>query len=129
MATSKQIYQHLVDVLPSIVVPGHIYYVTNTINTSLKHYVVDNNGLLRYVGDLSTQSIQKENESLIGIQNEINTEFTTLSSFVLKSTKIYLNGQRLLEGLNNDYTEVFPNTIIFYSAPHPTDQIIVDYKH
>lgn len=129
MATSKQIYQHLVDVMPGVVIPGHIYYVTNKINTSLKHYVVDNNGVLRFVGDLSTQHFQKENDSLIGIQNQINTQFTTQTSFVLKSTKIYLNGQRLLEGGNNDYTEVLPNIITFNFAPHRTDQIIIDYKY
>lgn len=50
MATSKKIFQHAVDVLPSIGIVGHIYYVENGNGTDLDEYLADSNGLLRFIG-------------------------------------------------------------------------------
>lgn len=79
-------------------------------------------------GGSGGSSTARENEIPSGIQNETNLEFTTLFSFNLTTTKLYLNGQRLKLGAGNDYTEVAPNKIVFIQSPHLSDKILVDYN-
>lgn len=62
MATTKQIFQHLVPTLPSVGLSGHIYYVENGNGTDLDEYVADSSGLLRFIGsrpNLSSSSSVK----------------------------------------------------------------------
>jgi len=50
MATTKQVYQHAVDVLPLIGLVGHFYYIENGNGTDLDEYLADSSGILRFIG-------------------------------------------------------------------------------
>lgn len=113
--------------LPIKGVHDAIYFVKTGPNT-VAQYVTDTNGEYNLVDGSGSSSSIKENESLIGIKDKVNFEFTTPTSFILRSTKIYLNGQRLMLGPGNDYIEIPPNKIDFILPPYPTDQIIIDYR-
>ena len=68
------------------------------------------------------------NEVPGGLQNGINTVFTTASAYVTFTTRIYLNGQRLKIGAAADYLETAPSQITFNYPIAPTDTLIIDYE-
>jgi len=63
-------------------------------------------------------------ESPDGVIDGINKTFTTQTSFMAGSTKVYFNGQRLKA--SNDYIEG-AGTITLEVAPVTGDIIILDY--
>jgi hypothetical protein len=64
-------------------------------------------------------------ERVNGIPNGFNQIFTTTTNFKPGTLKVYLNGLTQAKGL--DYNELGYNTIVFSSAPHPTDLVLADY--
>lgn len=70
------------------------------------------------------------NETPSGVQDGSNTTFNTSSKYALKTTRLYLNGQRLKRGSSFDYNESSnQKTITFISIiPIVTDTIIIDYN-
>lgn len=78
---------------------------------------------LQQAGSNSTRLF---NKSLIGDKDGYNAVFTTSSQFVLESTAVYLNGQRMK--LSFDYHETNNQTITFTFPIEPTDQLIIDYN-
>jgi hypothetical protein len=71
------------------------------------------------------------NETPTGTINGTNKIFTTASVFVAGTLRVYLNGQRLVEGATEDYEETDTDEITMAdapkSAPGNPDVIIVDY--
>jgi len=73
----------------------------------------------------------------VGAVNGINTVFTTIDNFIhdgVSDERVYVRGQRLLEGAGNDYTASESggvgagfDTITLVKAPRPSDNILVDY--
>jgi hypothetical protein len=57
MATTKQVYQHAVDVLPLIGLVGHFYYIENGNGTDLDEYLADSTGALRFIGTRPSNTI------------------------------------------------------------------------
>jgi hypothetical protein len=74
-----------------------------------------------------TKYITDYDYNITGLKNGINKVYTLSNSYVLQSTKVYLNGIRLTPGSDYDYTETNPNQITFAYAPVVDDLIIVDY--
>lgn len=66
--------------------------------------------------------------NVVGVKNNINMVFNTTSNYKPGTTKVYLNGVRLTPGAGYDYQETGANQITFEFAPHPTDQITIDYQ-
>jgi len=66
--------------------------------------------------------------NVLGVKNNVNMVFNTTSNFTAGTTKVYLNGVRLTPGVGYDYQETGVNQITFAFAPHPTDQITIDYQ-
>ena len=74
----EEIFQHRVNSLPTIAIPGHIYYVKNGQGNNLDHYVTDNNGILRLVGKISSNGLSAYQ---IAVQNGyVGTEQQWLAS-------------------------------------------------
>jgi len=78
---------------------------------------------------LDEESISKAvNEGLTmmalqGNKDGTNKDFTTTSAFVLKTTNLFLNGQRLT--LGEDYTEETNTKITLTEAPVSTDTLVL----
>jgi hypothetical protein len=66
--------------------------------------------------------------NIVGIKDNINTNFNTTLNFVTNTTRVYLNGQRLTRGVGYDYVEAGTTQITFALAPAPTDQLIIEYQ-
>jgi hypothetical protein len=67
-----------------------------------------------------------DEEVPLGLINSINDTFTLVNTPVIGSVKIYLNGQRLTNGV--DYTYV-TNIITFTTIPFTGDGLIADYRY
>lgn len=66
--------------------------------------------------------------NLSGAKNGSNTNFNTSSNFVIGTTRVFLNGQRLTRGVGYDYVEAGVSQISLVYAPVPSDQLIVEYQ-
>lgn len=66
------------------------------------------------------------NELPIGLKNGINLVYSTASTYISSTTRVFLNGIR--QTLGQDYSEVSNNQISFISAPLSGDSIIIDYR-
>lgn len=75
---------------------------------------------------LSGNLPQVFNEVPGGNLDGANTVFTTSATFIALTTRVYLNGVRLI--LNADYTETDVNQITFTQPPLPTDSLFIDYN-
>lgn len=64
-------------------------------------------------------------ETPSGSLDSVNTLFTTTYPFRAKTLSVFLNGVRLMLGVN--YTLNIPQQFILVSAPSPSDNIRVDY--
>ncbi|HXB12017.1 MAG TPA: hypothetical protein VNZ45_08540, partial [Bacteroidia bacterium] len=60
-----------------------------------------------------------------GVLNGINTLFTTTFPFRNNTLSVYLNGNKLILGVN--YTVSIPQQFILVTAPVSTDLLRVDY--
>ena len=66
--------------------------------------------------------------NITGTRNGVNLLFTTSSTFIATTTRVFLNGQRLTRGATYDYVETGTNQITFAVAPVSTDQLIIEYQ-
>lgn len=84
------------------------------------------NLLKRRINNLNgnNQSVQKYSESLTNQINGINQTFTTLYNFYSSSTRLFLNGQRLIKGI--DYIELSSNEI-FLNIILSKGRLLIDY--
>lgn len=66
-----------------------------------------------------------DDETLSGVKNDVNTDFTISKNPINGSLKIYRNGQRMR--ITEDYT--FTNkTVTFIIAPSSTEILLADYR-
>lgn len=63
----------------------------------------------------------------VGTIDGANALFTTSNNFISGSTRVFLNGMRLLPGLAHGYRETSVNQITLTSAPLNGDEIVLDY--
>lgn len=61
------------------------------------------------------------------VPDGVNNVFETNYKFIPNSLRVYLNGIRLTEGINEDYQIINNNRIRFSITPKLTDKIILDY--
>jgi hypothetical protein len=66
--------------------------------------------------------------NITGIKNGVNTNFNTSFNFVIGTTRVFLNGQRLTRGVGYDYVEAGISQISLVYAPVPSDQLIIEYQ-
>ncbi|MEO6301842.1 MAG: hypothetical protein ABIP51_01600 [Bacteroidia bacterium] len=114
------------------VTAGDLIYSSST-NTLNKLSIGENNSILKVISGLPSWEIlpyipiQAFNETPDGILDGVNTVFTTANNFIINSTQLFLNGQRLKLGLSFDYIESAPGQITFNIPPIDTDNLIIDY--
>lgn len=82
-------------------------------------------------------ALQRWDIQLVGAKNGVNVSFTTPENFQQAGTlhiRVYLNGQRLLEGGSNDYTVAESggagtgfDTVNLAVAPKSNDNLTADY--
>lgn len=63
----------------------------------------------------------------LGAIDGVNAAFLTTNTFILGSTRVFLNGMRLLPGAGNGYTESTDSSITLTEAPQPGDELMIDY--
>lgn len=104
-------------------------YVTIATADGLRKIKVENliaNVSVQTASKTSLESVTKEQRRIIpltGDQNDSNVDFTTQQGFVLGTSDLYLNGQRLVAGI--DYVEKSSFSIAFLTQiPKPTDKIV-----
>ena len=68
------------------------------------------------------------NEIPTGAINGSNTVYTLAAAYIATTTRVYLNGLRLLLGAGNDYTESGSGQITINYAPESGDVLLVDYQ-
>lgn len=66
--------------------------------------------------------------NIVGAKDGMNTNFSTTSSYITGTTRVYLNGQRLTPGPEYDYLELNPTQISLFYAPVPSDRLIIEYE-
>jgi hypothetical protein len=81
------------------------------------------NGAVFY-GNTGSSAIT--NEIPIGLVNSINTNFTTVNSFVSNSLEVYLNGVKQLWGVG--YIVTGATTFQFSNSPITGDEVTVAYS-
>ena len=127
--------EYALPALPAKSELGSHYFIPNGVGNNVDHYIGVSGGLFAKVdtggggGGGGGTSNQIFNETPTGIMNGVNKVFTTSSSFEPKTTRLYLNGQRLK--LVDDYHETGANQITFQMAfipPISTDNMIIDYQ-
>jgi hypothetical protein len=98
------------------VTSGIVYYNSST-------------GLLTYGALPAPTAFQIDYDyNIVGLKNGVNVVFTTSANFVLTTTRVFLNGQRLTRGVGYDYVETGTNQVTFANPLNPTDQIIIEYQ-
>jgi len=117
--------------LPTIGVPNSRYYFLKN-NGTVEEYITDKQGAYKLVGSASiggSGNSSLYNQELIGIRDGFNHVFTVPNNFIIKTTRIYLNGSRLKIGLAFDYIESGAKEITFNSEWEilASDNLIIDY--
>lgn len=86
------------------------------------------NILIEYEADeTQTASNHKVNQILLGLKDGTNLVFNTQETFLAGTTKVYRNGLRLTQGIDNDYVETSGNEIRFNRPPFGTDNLLIDF--
>ncbi len=88
---------------------------------------VDHTGLV-YSDASSVVDETDYDYNIIGTRNGINQVFRTQVPYIAGSTKLYINGIRMTEGIGYDYSESGANILTIYDPPLASDLITVDYK-
>lgn len=95
---------------------------------AIEAFATELNSLSEQVSLIAAKNQLVEICSLSGDQNEDNCVFLSAEAFVLDTTKLYLNGQRMTP--KTDYIEVNKNTIRFVSyIPKITDKLFMEAVH
>ena len=102
--------------------------LANSVASNLVYYN-SSTGLLTYGAVPTPTTFQIDYDyNIVGVKNGVNVVFTTSANFVLTTTRVYLNGQRLTRGVGYDYVETGTNQVTFANPLNPTDQIIIEYQ-
>jgi len=92
-------------------------------------YYNSSTGLMTYAAaPIGAQFVIDYDPNITGTKNGVNLLFTTSATFIVTTTRVFLNGQRLTRGATYDYVETGTNQITFAAAPLPTDQLIIEYQ-
>jgi hypothetical protein len=122
---------------PNNAVAGNTPGETLLYNSPLPTFYFQSNGTLwvkdtspngwSILGSSTPSGSLEETHPLSGDQDGVNTTFTTPKSFVLGSTKVYINGLVYILGV--DYTETDSSTIELTTfVPFSTDQLFVEFR-
>jgi hypothetical protein len=99
------------------------------VSTANVVYYNSSTGLMTYAtAPIGAQFVIDYDYNIVGLKNGINLVFTTSATFIVNTTRVFLNGQRLTRGVGYDYIETGTNQITFTNPPNPTDLIIIEYQ-
>jgi hypothetical protein len=99
------------------------------VSTANVVYYNSSTGLMTYAtAPVGAQFKIDYDPNITGTKNGSNLLFTTSSTFIATTTRVFLNGQRLTRGATYDYVETGTNQITFAVAPVSTDQLIIEYQ-
>ena len=99
------------------------------VSTANVVYYNSSTGLMTYgTAPVGAQFVIDYDPNITGTKNGSNLLFTTSSTFIATTTRVFLNGQRLTRGATYDYVETGTNQITFTNAPTSTDLIIIEYQ-
>jgi len=102
--------------LASVSIANVVYYYSST-------------GLMTYATTpIGAQFVIDYDYNIVGSKNGSNVLFTTSATFIVTTTRVFLNGQRLTRGAGYDYIETGTNQITFTNPPVSTDLIIIEYQ-
>jgi hypothetical protein len=77
------------------------------------------------IGSISTQNSRVSNETPSGVLNGVNTNYTSLYSFIPETVEVFLNG--IFQKRVEDYQTVGTNTIVMTTSPLSTETILINY--
>jgi hypothetical protein len=99
------------------------------VSTANVVYYNSSTGLMTYAtAPIGAQFVIDYDYNITGTKNGANVLFTTSATFIVTTTRVFLNGQRLTRGAGYDYIETGTNQITFTNPPAPTDLIIIEYQ-
>jgi hypothetical protein len=108
---------------------GAVTATLANVSTANVVYYNSSTGLMTYgTAPVGAQFKIDYDPNITGTKNGSNLLFTTSSTFIATTTRVFLNGQRLTRGATYDYVETGTNQITFAAAPVPTDQLIIEYQ-
>jgi hypothetical protein len=108
---------------------GAVTATLANVSTANVVYYNSSTGLMTYAtAPVGAQFKIDYDPNITGTRNGVNLLFTTSSTFIATTTRVFLNGQRLTRGATYDYVETGTNQITFAAAPLPTDQLIIEYQ-
>lgn len=89
--------------------------------------VIYANNIVGSTGSLGGGTSSIYGETPLGAIDGINATFLTTNTFIYGTTRVFLNGIRLLPGAGNAYEEATDNSIVLSAAPQPGDELMIDY--
>jgi hypothetical protein len=99
------------------------------VSTANVVYYNSSTGLMTYAtAPIGAQFVIDYDYNIVGLKNGSNVLFTTSATFIVNTTRVFLNGQRLTRGAGYDYIETGTNQITFTNPPVSTDLIIIEYQ-
>lgn len=108
---------------------GAVTATLANVSTANVVYYNSSTGLMTYAtAPVGAQFKIDYDPNITGTKNGSNLLFTTSSTFIATTTRVFLNGQRLTRGATYDYVETGTNQITFAVAPVSTDQLIIEYQ-
>ena len=108
---------------------GAVTATLANVSTANVVYYNSSTGLMTYAtAPVGAQFKIDYDPNITGTRNGVNLLFTTSSTFIATTTRVFLNGQRLTRGATYDYVETGTNQITFAAAPVSTDQLIIEYQ-
>ena len=108
---------------------GAVTATLANVSTANVVYYNSSTGLMTYAtAPVGAQFKIDYDPNITGTKNGVNLLFTTSATFIVTTTRVFLNGQRLTRGATYDYVETGTNQITFAAAPLPTDQLIIEYQ-
>jgi hypothetical protein len=108
---------------------GAVTATLANVSTANVVYYNSSTGLMTYgTAPIGAQFKIDYDPNITGTRNGVNLLFTTSSTFIATTTRVFLNGQRLTRGATYDYVETGTNQITFAVAPVSTDQLIIEYQ-
>lgn len=79
-------------------------------------------------GTIGAQFVIDYDYNITGAKDNVNTNYNTSQAFLVNTTRVFLNGQRLTRGVGYDYVEAGLIQVTMALPPAPTDQLIIEYQ-